>query len=189
MSAKAQEISRKVLKKEWDKLTERERRVVKYFLERAYVSRNTNRIFEDERTFGEKLADQIAAFGGSWTFILIFCSALIGWVILNSAILSRYGSDFDPFPYILLNLFLSMLASLQAPIIMMSQNRQAAKDRLNAANDYEVNLKAELEIRTLHEKLDELKEKYWTDLIAMQQQQIALLERMLNESHPPAPTP
>jgi uncharacterized membrane protein len=102
-------------------------------------------------------------------------------VILNSYILSNRGSEFDPYPYILLNLFLSMLAAIQAPIIMMSQNRQTAKDRLQANHDYEVNLKAELEIRLLHEKLDELSEKKWLDLLEIQQRQILILEQLLGD--------
>jgi uncharacterized membrane protein len=100
---------------------------------------------------------------------------------LNSIILARYHDAFDPYPYILLNLFLSMLASIQAPIIMMSQNRQAAKDRLDAAHDYEVNLKAEMEIETLHQKLDELREQKWAELVEMQQEQIHLLTKLLEE--------
>ena len=132
--------------------------------------------------FLQRLADRIAEFGGSWTFILIFCALLLAWVALNSFILAKRSEAFDPYPYILLNLFLSMLAALQAPIIMMSQNRQAQKDRLAAAHDYEVNLKAELEIRHLHEKLDELREQKWAELIAIQQEQIQLLTRLLDEA-------
>ena len=182
MSTKAQEIARKVLKKEWERLSERERRVIKHFLEHAQVSRNTNLLFEDERTCGQRLADRIAEFGGSWTFILIFLSLLLAWVALNSLILAKQGETFDPYPYILLNLFLSMIASLQAPIIMMSQNRQAQKDRLDAAQDYEVNLKAELEIRHLHEKLDELREQKWAELIEIQQEQIRMLTQLFDET-------
>ncbi len=182
MNAKAQEIARKVLRKEWEKLSERERRVIKIFLDHAQVSRNTNRLFEDERTMGQRLADRIAQFGGSWTFILIFGALLLAWVALNSFILAGRDAAFDPYPYILLNLFLSMIAALQAPIIMMSQNRQAQKDRLDAAQDYEVNLKAELEIRHLQEKLDELREQKWAELIAIQQEQIRMLATLLDES-------
>src|SRR6185295_10578400 len=132
-------------------------------------------------TFGERLADRIAAFGGSWTFLLLFLVVLVSWVGLNSLVLARRHEAFDPYPYILLNLFLSMIAALQAPIIMMSQNRQAAKDRLDAAHDYEVNLKAELEILSLHEKVDELRERKWGELIELQQEQIRMLMRLLEE--------
>jgi uncharacterized membrane protein len=125
---------------------ESEKLVLKKVVQRLHVSRNTNKQFDSELTFGQRLADKIAAFGGSWPFIILFLSALVGWIVLNSLILARWGKSFDPYPYILLNLFLSMLASLQAPVIMMSQNRQGIKDRIDAAHDYEVNLKAEVEI-------------------------------------------
>ncbi len=142
---------------------------------------DTNEVFQDTRTFGQRLADRIATFGGSWTFIILFLVVLVAWTALNTFILARRHEAWDPSPYILLNLFLSMLAALQAPVIMMSQNRQAAKDRLDAAHDYEVNLKAELEIRALHEKLDELREQHWMQLIEMQQQQIRMLAQLLTE--------
>lgn len=123
----------------------------------APVSRDSASDFSGQLSFGQRMADRVAAFGGSWTFIGLFFACLVGWVVLNSLILNRIGGGFDPYPYILLNLFLSMIAALQAPIIMMSQNRQAAHDRLDAALDYQVNLKAELEIARLHERLDELR--------------------------------
>lgn len=115
----------------------------------------------DESTFGERAADAVATFGGSWTFIMLFALVLAGWVGTNSFLLVKNGHKaFDPYPYILLNLFLSMLASVQAPLILMSQNRQAAVDRENVQNDYEINLKAELEIMALHEKVDVLTEQH-----------------------------
>jgi uncharacterized membrane protein len=133
-------------------------------------------------TFGQKLADKVASFGGSWTFISIFAAVLVVWILLNSLILVRLGSGaFDPYPYILLNLFLSMLAAIQAPIILMSQNRQAYKDRMSAEHDYEVNLKAELEIMTLHEKIDLLRESQWGELISIQQEQLDLLGRLTKD--------
>jgi uncharacterized membrane protein len=146
------------------------------------VSRNTNVEFDDQRTFGERVADQIAQFGGSWTFIITFLIILAAWIITNSYVLAHRDQAFDPYPYILLNLFLSMLAAIQAPVIMMSQNRQAEKDRLDAAHDYEVNLKSELEIASLHEKLDEFREQKWRELIAMQEQQIQFLERLIESA-------
>jgi len=164
-------------------LTKREQDMIRRILQRSHVSRNINKEFDEQLTFGQRLADRVASFGGSWTFILIFGAILIFWVVLNSVVLARYNQAFDPYPYILLNLFLSMLASIQAPIIMMSQNRQAAKDRLDAAHDYEVNLKAELEIASLHAKMDELREKQWTDLVAMQQEQINLLMKLLEKKN------
>lgn len=163
--------------------TKQEREIFRRLLERKHVARNINKEFDEQLTFGQRLADNVAKFGGSWTFISIFGIILLAWVILNSMILARYHDAFDPYPYILLNLFLSMLASIQAPIIMMSQNRQAVKDRLDAAHDYEVNLKAEMEIENLHQKLDELREKQWMELVEMQQEQIRLLTRLLEEKN------
>ena len=164
-------------------LTKREQEVIRHILQRSHVSRNTNKEFDEQLTFGQRLADRVATFGGSWTFISIFGAILLVWIVLNSFVLARYNSSFDPYPYILLNLFLSMMASVQAPIIMMSQNRQAAKDRLDAAHDYEINLKAELEIASLHAKMDELREKQWSELVAMQQEQINLLMKLLEEKN------
>ncbi|HEU5413028.1 MAG TPA: DUF1003 domain-containing protein [Candidatus Angelobacter sp.] len=124
---------------------------------RTRVSRNLNVEEEERMTLGQRVADKVASFGGSWPFIFIFCGIMLFWVLLNStALLSRH---FDPYPYILLNLFLSMIAALQAPVIMMSQNRQASKDRLKGDLDYEVNLKAELEVAQLHRKVDNLYER------------------------------
>lgn len=179
MMESAGKLAIRFLKREWDNLTEQEKRVVESLIHRGQVSRNLNRERQDTRTFGEKLADRVAAFGGSWTFIIIFGSVLLGWVFLNSYILLNRG--FDPYPYILLNLFLSMLAAIQAPIIMMSQNRQEAKDRQNAEHDYEINLKAELEICEIQEKLDELSQQKWEALLEIQQQQIKLLEKLVRE--------
>lgn len=161
-------------------LTELEQKVISDLAERRHISRNINREFDEKLTLGQRLADRVAAFGGSWTFILIFCFILLVWIGLNSFILLHRGGAFDPYPYILLNLMLSMIAAFQAPVIMMSQNRQAAKDRLDAAHDYEVNLKAELEIMSLHEKLDSLREQQWRELIELQQEQIRLLMRLLS---------
>lgn len=125
-------------------------------------------------TFGERASDKVATFGGSWTFILMFCAVLVLWMTLNvSALLFK---PFDPFPFILLNLLLSCVAAFQAPIIMMSQRRLEAKDRQRAENDYMVNLKAELEIRQLHEKLDHQIMHQWARLNELQQVQIDMLE-------------
>jgi uncharacterized membrane protein len=179
MTTTPQELAKRVLRTEWEHLSAGERRVVEAVLKRATISRNPVAAGPDDRTFGERLADRIAQFGGSWTFILLFLGALGCWVVLNTVILASRGGGFDPFPYILLNLFLSMLASLQAPVIMMSQNRQSAKDREDASNDYEVNLKSEIEIRHLHEKLDDLREKQWEALVQMQREQIELLKSMV----------
>ncbi|HSM84652.1 MAG TPA: DUF1003 domain-containing protein [Candidatus Limnocylindrales bacterium] len=124
---------------------------------RTRVSRNVNVEEEERLTLGQRIADRVAAFGGSWTFILIFGVFMLVWVVLNTAAL--FSRHFDPYPFILLNLFLSMIAAMQAPVIMMSQNRQASKDRLKADLDYDVNLKAELEVAQLHRKVDNLYER------------------------------
>jgi len=125
---------------------------------RAGTVRNLNEEEDEQMTFGERIADRVASFGGSWTFIIIFGTFLVGWIILNSVMLLR--KPFDPYPYILLNLFLSMTAAVQAPVIMMSQNRQNIKDRLRADLDYQINLKSELEVAQLHRKLDHLTERF-----------------------------
>lgn len=187
MNTQLSDLAKKVFKVGYDALSERERRVLQHVAGRLHVSRNTNWQFDEKLTFGQRLADRVASFGGSWTFILIFCVILLSWIVLNSYVLARRGATFDPYPYILLNLFLSMIAALQAPVIMMSQNRQAAKDRLDAAHDYEVNLKAELEILGLHEKLDSLRDQQWAELILMQQEQIKLLTQLLRERGVTAP--
>ncbi len=163
-------------------LGESEQRVLKRLTQHLHVTRNTNREFEDKLTFGQQVADRIAAFVGSWPFILLFIAMLVIWVALNVYMLSQRGRTFDPYPFILLNLMLSMVAALQAPLIMMSQNRQASKDRLEAEHDYEVNLKAELEIMALHQKLDSLREGQWAELVLMQQEQIRLLSRLCDLS-------
>jgi uncharacterized membrane protein len=181
MNKHLQDFAKKRFHVDLDALPEPERRVIHHYGERIHISRDTNQEFEKKLTFGQRLADKVATFGGSWMFIIIFALILLSWILLNSFILVHRGDSFDPYPYILLNLFLSMLAAIQAPVILMSQSRQAVKDRVDAAHDYEVNLKAELEILSLHEKLDELSEKKWVELILMQQEQIQLLTQLLKE--------
>ena len=140
---------------------------------------------EEARGLGERIADRVAVFGGSWTFIGIFAGVLVAWMALNSLVLLTRA--FDPFPFILLNLVLSCLAAIQAPVIMMSQNRQEARDRRRAEHDYMVNLKAELEIRLLHEKVDHVLRHQWERLMEIQQIQIELLnERGGRSPVPPA---
>jgi uncharacterized membrane protein len=132
---------------------------------RTQVSRNVNEEEQEMMTLGERVADKVASFGGSWTFIGIFGGVMLVWVLLNTAALFR--NHFDPYPYILLNLFLSMTAAVQAPVIMMSQNRQSAKDRLRTEMDYQVNLKAEMEVAHMHRKIDHLYERleeHWARL-------------------------
>jgi uncharacterized membrane protein len=153
-------LAQRLLEKDFSDIPARERRVIERVAKRVAVSRDPADI--EESTFGQRLADKVASFGGSWTFLIIFATILAVWVLINILMATK---AFDPYPYILLNLFLSMLASIQAPIIMMSQNRQSAKDRIQATHDYEVNLKAEIEIMALHDKLDELRNKDLAELI------------------------
>jgi uncharacterized membrane protein/uncharacterized membrane protein YeaQ/YmgE (transglycosylase-associated protein family) len=141
---------------------------------RKPVARDPNQAFDEQLTLGQRMADHLASFGGSWAFLGLFFAVLVGWMIYNT----ERTQPFDPYPFILLNLVLSSLAAVQAPVILMSQNRHAAKDRHDAQLDYEVNLKAELEILALHEKLDGLREKAWGELIAIQERQLALLDRI-----------
>ena len=163
-----------LLADEKGELDELDRQVIESLEAGAPVSRNPEDEAQETFTFGERLADSVAAFGGSWTFILTFLFILVFWMILNVALLR--SQPFDPYPFILLNLVLSCIAALQAPVIMMSQSRQEAKDRLRAENDYRVNLKSELEIRQLHEKIDHQLARQWEKLAELQQIQIDLLE-------------
>ena len=151
-----------------------EKRMLAHVIRRAPVATDPNVEFDRQTTFGERVADQVASFGGSWTFIGLFLGMMVVWMTINT----REAKPFVPFPFILLNLMLSCLAALQAPVIMMSQNRQAARDRLDAQNDYRVNLNAEMQILSLHSKFDDLRERQWAALVELQQRQIALLEQM-----------
>jgi uncharacterized membrane protein len=173
----------KLMDTSYEAMDERTKKVARHITERKHISKNTSLEQDESKTFGQRAADAVARFGGSWTFIILFGVVLVCWVILNSYILVNYNKAFDPYPYILLNLFLSMLASIQAPIILMSQNRQAEKDRQNAEHDYEVNLKAELEIMLLHEKVDLLREGQWGDLIAIQKEQLRLLGNLIEKNN------
>ena len=160
-------LAKRILEIGYEDLPARERHVIERVARRIAVSRDVTSSFEENRSFGERLADRIAAFGGSWTFLMLFGLAIATWVVINGVLLVKAeAGPFDPYPFILLNLFLSLVAAIQAPIIMMSQNRQAARDRVQASHDYEVNLKAEIEIMALHEKMDELRQKDLQDLIA-----------------------
>jgi uncharacterized membrane protein len=135
-------------------------------------------------SYGDRLADSVAAFGGSWTFIILFFVVLVGWIAANSIMLGS-ANAFDPYPFIFLNLVLSMIAAAQAPIILMSQNRQAAKDRLVAGHDYEINLKAELEILALHEKLDDVRQEKLVLLMRQQEEQMKILAQILKNAGEP----
>jgi uncharacterized membrane protein len=179
---KIHNTAEKLFRSKYEKLTEQQKHVAHHITERTPISTNVFQDLSTRSTFGQKMADKVASFGGSWTFISIFMGVMITWIFLNSFILIKLvEGSFDPYPYILLNLVLSMLAAIQAPIILMSQNRQAYKDRLSAEHDYEVNLKAEFEIIGLHEKMDSLREKQWSELIAIQQEQLKLLSQLLED--------
>ena len=154
-------------------LSRLDREVLQSLKEQETVSENLNLAFEKDLTPGQYIADRVAAFGGSWTFIIIFFIVLVLWMAINSALV--LAKPFDPYPFILLNLVLSCLAAIQAPIIMMSQNRLEARDRLRSEHDYQVNLKAELEIRQLHEKIDVLLKHQWQKLLEVQQIQMDLM--------------
>ena len=162
-----------LLERELGELTELERSVVERVSEREMLATNVDAKLDRAETLGERLADAVAEFGGSWRFIGLFACVMVGWMALNTILL---GAGFDPYPFILLNLVLSCLAAVQAPIIMMSQNRQEARDRARADNDYMVNLKAELEVRLLHEKLDHLLRTQFERLMEIQQVQIELMQ-------------
>ena len=167
-----------LLASEKGELTALDQEVLESLRQHDLLSSNINLEFEEKLGFGEKLADKIAEFGGSWKFIILFAAVLIVWIGINSAIL--LWKPFDPYPFILLNLILSCLAAIQAPVIMMSQNRQESKDRLRSEYDYQVNLKAELEIRHLHEKIDHLLSRQWERLVEIQQVQMELMTEVLD---------
>lgn len=170
-----------VLEREKGELSHLEEEVVRSLREQELVSSNINAEFQRRLTLGERLADRLAAFGGSWPFIAIFAAVLLGWVLLNGVVL--VARPFDPYPFILLNLVLSCLAAIQAPVIMMSQNRQEAKDRLRGEHDYRVNLKAELEIRHLNAKVDQLLTHQWRRLLEIQQMQLQFMEELVRRPH------
>ena len=165
-----------LLESEKGELTVLEHEVVESLRKHELLSANVDAEFEQKWSFGERLADRIASFGGSWSFLIIFFVLLTIWIGVNSLVL--LWRPVDPYPYILLNLVLSCLAAIQAPIIMMSQNRQETKDRLRSQHDYQVNLKAELEIRILQEKLDHLLSHQWERLVQIQEVQLDLLSEL-----------
>ena len=171
-----------LLKKEKKELNRLEKEVIHAIQTNTILSENIEPEIEAELSFGQKIADKIADFGGSWTFIIIFFSFLLIWMAINIWLLST--NAFDPYPFILLNLILSCLAAIQAPIIMMSQNRQEEKDRMRSEHDYKVNLKAELEIRLLHEKIDHMIVHQNKRLLDIQELQLDYLEEIsrFNES-------
>ncbi len=150
------DLALRLLGKTPGELDDEERRVLSGIESGTTLSRDAADVSDERATFGERLSDRVAAIGGSWAFIIAFTLVLLGWMLLNTGILAHFGDAFDPYPYIFLNLLLSTVAAIQAPVIMMSQNRQSAKDRLAASLDYETNLRAELDILRVHHKLDHI---------------------------------
>jgi uncharacterized membrane protein len=161
---------------EMDDLVNLKKQVADSLIQQETLTINTDREFDARATRGEKIADRVAAFGGSWTFITIFMVVLFIWMGINTTMIML--KPFDPYPYIFLNLILSCLAAIQAPVIMMSQNRAEARDRMRAENDYKVNLKAEIEIRSIDEKIDKLISDQWKHLLEIQQIQMEMIEEL-----------
>lgn len=184
MPVAPQELAKRVLRQEWDHLSQKERAVVEHILGRLHGRHDPLATLHEERTLGERAADAIARFGGSWGFIGLFAVVLGAWTMLNLWLGPREA--FDPYPFIFLNLILSMLAAVQAPIIMMSQNRQAERDRVQASNDYEVNVRAELAIRMVHEKVDRLEQMIVEDLVATQREQLQIIRELAERRPGPA---
>ncbi len=167
---------RSLIEAERGELSDLEKEVLDSLAKHEILTTHVEKEYESQLAFGQRLSDRIARFGGSWRFIIIFACVLVLWMCANSLLL--LSRPFDPYPYILLNLVLSCLAAMQAPVIMMSQNRQETKDRLRASHDYQINLKAELEIRQLHQKLDHLLSRQWERLVAIQEVQLEQLNEM-----------
>jgi uncharacterized membrane protein len=174
------ELVQDILEEEKGELSELELNVINSFKQQELLSKDVNTEFNKNFTLGQKIADKVAAFGGSWRFIIIFGCVIFIWISINSVLLLL--RPFDPFPFILLNLILSCIAAIQAPVIMMSQNRQEAKDRLRGEHDYEINLKAELEIRHISEKMDHLLSHQWQRLLEIQSVQMELMEELARKS-------
>ena len=157
MSKKTNYLAKEHLGSAYKDLQQSDKSVIDHIADSDPITEDVNKLFHEQLSFGQRLADKISEFGGSWTFIIIFLSILIVWILLNSFFLIGPQEVFDPYPYILLNLMLSTIAALQAPVIMMSQNRQTQKDRLDIVENYKVSLKTELGIALLHQKIDELR--------------------------------
>jgi uncharacterized membrane protein len=163
-----------ILREEHGEYSDLDRQVVESIAKQDTIAANIEEDFDEKRTLGERLSDGLASFGGSWSFLISFGCVLVVWMAIN--VIAGVNRAFDPYPFILLNLVLSCIAAIQAPIIMMSQRRQEQKDRLRSSNDYQVNLKAELEIRHLHEKIDHLITRQWQRLAEIQQVQLEMLQ-------------
>ncbi|MCM8729885.1 DUF1003 domain-containing protein [Hephaestia sp. GCM10023244] len=181
-----QDLAVRLLGKDALALDPEERNVLASIRNHSPLSRDAADVADAQASIGERLADKVAAVGGSWGFIIVFGLVLLGWMVLNTDVLGHWGLAFDAYPYIFLNLMLSMLAAIQAPIIMMSQNRQAAKDRLSASLDYEVNLRSELEVLRLHDKLDQAVSARLEAVLQGQSRIVGMLERSASPGATPS---
>jgi len=166
------------LKIERLELSDLEARVLATIRANEAITQDISRLYDERSRLSDRVADRMASFGGSWLFIGLFLSVIFVWIGWNQ--INPNNLQFDPYPYILLNLVLSCVAALQAPVIMMSQNRQGAKDRLRSQQDFEVNLKAELEVRQLHLKMDQLLKNQWQRLLGIQNEQMNVMNEILN---------
>ncbi|MBW6506266.1 MAG: DUF1003 domain-containing protein [Rhodobacteraceae bacterium] len=176
MDESVKALAEQLMRKGYDELPERDQRVLRRIAARTAISRDLSLGGAQTAPIGARIADRVAQFGGSWAFILIFAAVVASWVALNAWALTV---ALDPYPFVFLNLILSMVAAFQAPVIMMSQNRQSEKDRLAAAHDYEVNLKAELEIMSLHEKVDDIRMHQLERLFAQNAARLEAIEALL----------
>lgn len=165
-----------MLIEEKGELTDLEESVIQSLKDHDILSKNVDSEYDEKLSRGDRISDKLAAYGGSWKFIITFAVILFVWILINSIVL--LSRPFDPYPFILLNLVLSCLAAIQAPVIMMSQNRQEAKDRARSEHDYQINLKAEVEIRTLHQKIDHLLTHQWERLVQIQQIQLEMMQEL-----------
>ena len=177
--------TQRLLEQEVGEITALESEVLVSMHDDDLLAKNVTAEFESRLTFGDRLSDKIASFGGSWRFILSFLGILILWIAINALVLGT--GAFDPYPFILLNLVLSCIAALQAPVIMMSQNRQDARDRMRSEQDYKINLKAELEIRHMMSKLDQLRHHQWRRLLEIQNIQLDLMNELADRKRQKAP--
>jgi uncharacterized membrane protein len=168
--------AQEVTKEELDELVHLKKEVAESIIRQETITRNSEKEFEAQTSRGDRIADKVAAFGGSWTFISLFGIILVVWMGVNTTVI--LSKPFDPFPYIFLNLVLSCLAAIQAPVIMMSQNRSEARDRMRSENDYKTNLKAEFEIQAINEKIDKLINDQWKHLLEIQQMQMEMIEEL-----------
>lgn len=179
-----EEIASRLLGRPYAALDPTAQNVALHVAQQRHIARDVTLDVDPAATRGQRAADLVTSLGGSWTFVGLFVAAVLLWVLLNAMLLRVRGEAFDPHPYILLNLLLSMLAAVQAPIILMSHTRHAAEERRRAAHDYEVNLKAEVEIMLLHDKLDALRHAQWQDLLALQAEQLRLLVALARSPAP-----